>query len=212
MLMNAGQDSVWHCAEPIDELHIFLDPRIVAEVAEEAGAPGLHLIDGVGLIDPGLREISSQLLAELESPGIATRLFADTMARALALQLIRQHSTVRVRDTDRIEMTSRQLRAATDYIDSHIDEELTLESISSAIAMSPFRFARGFRKAAGHSPRQYIIQRRIERAKDLLRASRRGLAEIASLVGFSTQSHFTAMFRRHCGMTPKRYRDAIKAC
>ena len=212
MLMAAGQDSVWHCSDAIDELHVFLDPSILDEVAQEIGARRIELIDGVAIVDPAIREISMQLLAEIERPGMGTRLFADTTARSLALQLIRRRSSARVIDAAHgMFMTARQLRAATDYIESNLGQDLTLANLAAAPAMSPFRFARAFRKATGQSPRQYVITRRVERAKELLRARRRGIADIAQLVGFSTQSHFTAVFHRHCGITPKRFRDSCRS-
>ncbi|MEI8299236.1 MAG: AraC family transcriptional regulator [Pseudomonadota bacterium] len=208
MLMAAGQDSSWHCSTAMDELQVFLDPDVVNEVATEIGVPSYDLIEGVGIVDPVIREISLQLLAEIENPGIGTRLFGDTMARTLALHLLRRHSTAAASAPPRrIDMTARQLRAATDFIESQLDQDLSLESISAASAMSPFRFARAFKKATGQSPLQYVIHRRIDRAKELLRSGDRDLADIANLVGFSTQSHFTAVFRRRCGTTPKRYRD-----
>lgn len=211
MLMAAGQDSVWHCETAVDELQVFLDPGIVDEVAAEIGVPRFDLIEGVGIVDPVIRDLSLQILAEIENPGMGTRLFGDTMARTLALHLLRRHSTAGMAEpARRIEMTARQLRAATDYIESHLDEDLSLESIASAPAMSPFRFARAFKKATGQSPRQYVIHRRIERAKALLRAGDRDLTDIAHGVGFSTQSHFTAVFRRLCGTTPARYRDLCR--
>jgi AraC family transcriptional regulator len=211
MLMAAGQDSVWQCSSAMSELHVFLDPAIVEEVAEEIGSRSFGLIEGVGLVDPAIRDISLQLLAEIERPGIGTQLFADTMARTLALQLLRRHSTARNPEAEpRIEMTSRQLRQAMDHIESHLDLELTLDSISSAAGMSPFRFARAFKKTTGQSPRQFVIARRIDRAKELLRSTHRDLTEVAHMVGFSTQSHFTAVFSRRCGTTPKRYRDSVR--
>ncbi len=212
MLMAAGQDSVWHCATAIDELQVFLDPGVVDEVAAEIGVPRFNLIEGVGIVDPVIRNISLQILAEIESPGMGTRLFGDTIARTLALHLLRRHSTAGVTEAPRrIEMTARQLRAATDYIESHLDEDLSLETIAMAPAMSPFRFARAFKKATGQSPRQYVIHRRIERAKALLRTGDQDLAQIAQRTGFSTQSHFTDVFRRVCGTTPARYRDTCRA-
>lgn len=213
MLMTAGQDSVWHCAAPIDELHVFLDPAIVRDVAREIGRERFELIDGVALVDPAFAELARQLLAEIDGPGVGTRLFADTTALALALHLLRHHSTAGGGRgaPPRLEMTARQLRLATDYIEAHLGEELTLEHLAAAPAMSPFRFARAFKKATGESPRQYVIARRVERAKELLRAGDRELAEIANLVGFATQSHFTTVFRQRCGTTPKRYRDRCRA-
>jgi AraC family transcriptional regulator len=209
MLMSAGQDSSWACSNSMDELLIFLDPVVVTEVAEDAGIASLWLHDGLGLVNPGLQVVASQILSELEAPEVATRLFADTLARTLALHLVRRHSTARPVEARLHQLSPRQLHAATDFIDSFIDHDLSLKSIADAAAISPFRFARGFREALGQSPRQYVITRRIERAKELLKGTDQSLAEIGSQVGFATQSHFTAMFRRRCGMTPKRYRDTI---
>lgn len=211
MIMSAGQDSVWNCSAAIDELHIFLDPGVVNEVAGEIGLPAFRLIDGVGLTDPTLGELTRQILTEIENPGVGTGLFADMMARTLALHLLRRHSTAGAhRFADRIEITPHQLRQSTDYIESHLGEDLTLERIAEAAAMSPFRFARAFRKSMGQSPRQYVIIRRIERAKEMLRGSDRDLSDIANGIGFATQSHFTAVFHKRCGTTPKKYRDLCR--
>ena len=212
MLMAAGQDSAWACPTAIDELLMFLDPAIFDEVAQEVGGENVGLVEGVGIVDPAITDIARQVLAELEQPGLGTRLFADMAARALALAIVRRHSTASGPDiSQRVEMTARQLRLATDYIEAHIDEDLTLESISAVSEMSPFRFARAFRKATGHSPRQYVIARRIERAKLLLRSTDKDIAEIANHVGFSTQSHFTTAFGRRCGTTPRRYRELTRS-
>jgi AraC family transcriptional regulator len=211
MLMSAGQDSTWHCSNAMDELLLFLDPAVVTEVGHEAGVAGASLVDGVGLVSPPLQVLTSQLLRELEEPALGTRLFADTLTRAIALELVRWHSTARVpRSPHGVEMSARQLRAATEFIDAHIDQDLSLDKIAACAAMSPFRFSRGFRKATGQSPWRYVIVRRIERAKDLLRGSNHDLMEVAALTGFSTQSHFTDAFRRLCGTTPKRYRDGMR--
>jgi AraC family transcriptional regulator len=110
----------------------------------------------------------------------------------------------------RLDMTARQLRLATAFIEGHLGEELQLEAIAAAAGMSAFRFARAFKKATGHSPRQYVIGRRIELARELLRGSDDDLTDIAHRVGFATQSHFTSVFRQRCGITPKRFRDGLR--
>jgi len=211
MLMAAGQDSAWACPTAIDELLMFLDPAIIDEAAHEICGHKVGLIEGVGIVDPTITDIARQVLDELEQPGLGTRLFADVAARALALAIVRRHSTASGRNVSpRVEMTARQLRLATDFIETRIDEELTLENISAVADMSPFRFARAFRKATGQSPRQYVIARRIERAKQLLRSTDKDIAEIANHVGFATQSHFTTIFGRRCGTTPRRYRELCR--
>ena len=211
MLMSAGQESEWHCSEHIDELHIFLDPQVVDEAALESVGRKVELIDAVAVVQPTIRGIAMQLLAEIEHPQLGTRLFADIMSRALALELIRHRSTARAPQPGRIPMTARQLKAAIDYVEANLDRDLSLQQLAGACAMSPFRFARAFKMATAQSPRQYVIARRLERAKELLCSGRREIADIANLVGFSTQSHFTAMFQRRCGITPKRFRDSRRS-
>ena len=83
-----------------------------------------------------------------------------------------------------------------------------IESIAAALGMSSFRFARGFKNGTGQSPHQFLVARRIEFAKDLLRSPDRTLADIARVAGFSTQSHFTVVFGQRCKMTPLAYRNA----
>jgi AraC family transcriptional regulator len=212
MIMSAGQASVWQCAEPLDELHILLDPAVVDRMAADIGLAGARLVDGVALVDPVMADIARQLLAELANPGLGTRQFADATADLLALHLLRRHSTAMggAQTAPRLDMTARQLRLATAFVESHLGEELQLEAIAAAAGMSAFRFARAFKKATGHSPRQYVIGRRIELARELLRGSDDDLTDIAHRVGFATQSHFTSVFRQRCGITPKRFRDGLR--
>ena len=101
--------------------------------------------------------------------------------------------------------------AAVDYIESHMGEDLSLDCLAVAAAMSPFRFARAFKNATGRAPRQYVTARRMQRARELLRSPRHDIAEVAYRVGFATQSHFTAVFHRHCGITPRRFRDSRRS-
>jgi AraC-like DNA-binding protein len=72
--------------------------------------------------------------------------------------------------------------------------------------MSPFHFSRLFKLATGESPHAYLTRRRVERAKELLADSSLPLVHVASAVGFQTQGHFTEVFRRHTGTTPRRFR------
>jgi AraC family transcriptional regulator len=152
-----------------------------------------------------------RLLAEIERPELGTRLFADTMARALALELIRRRSTARTPRLPPVHMTARQLKTTIDHIEAHLDQDLSLAHLAAAPAMSPFRFARAFKVATGQSPRQYVIARRLERAKELLRSCPLEIGDIAGIVGFATLSHFSAAFRRHCGISPKRYRESCRS-
>jgi len=211
MIMSAGQDSFWDWTVELDELHLFLDPALLARLAAEIDARPVELIEGIGLMDPTLSELALKISAEIERPDLCTRLYADSLAQLLALQLLRAHSNVRRAPVlERIDLPAHTVRLALEHIEAHLEQDLSLESLAAAVGVSPFRFARGFRQATGTPPHRYLTLRRLERAKELLQAGGLGIAEIAAAVGFATQSHFTTLFRRHCGITPKRYRDGCR--
>jgi AraC family transcriptional regulator len=91
------------------------------------------------------------------------------------------------------------------YIDEHLAESLSLETIAQQIGISQFYFCHLFKQSMGISPYQYLLQQRIERAKHLLLHHPLDIADIALAVGFSNQSHFTRRFKQVVGMTPKRF-------
>lgn len=211
MIMSAHQPSYWAWKGRIEELHIFLDPAAVDEAAAELGDRPVALRDGLGLLDPAILDIALRIQEELRRPGIGGRLFAQAMAHELALHLLRRHSTLVSREAlERLDIPTARLRTVTEYIETHLAEDLSLEAMSSVAGLSTFRFARGFRRALGIPPHQYVIRRRLERARELLQSGDEGIGEVARRVGFATQSHFTAAFTRRCGMSPQRYRIESK--
>lgn len=94
------------------------------------------------------------------------------------------------------------IRRVRDYIDSHLTENMTIETLATTIGLSVYHFARAFKQSTGMPPHEYILRRRVERADQMLHRSELPLSEIAAAVGFSDQSHLARHFRRHTGMTP----------
>jgi AraC-like DNA-binding protein len=88
------------------------------------------------------------------------------------------------------------------YIDSHLAEKLHLEELANLAGFSVHHFARAFRHSVGMSPHHYILQRRLQQAKRMLRETELSVAEIALSAGFSDQSHLTRHFRRLTGLPP----------
>ena len=86
--------------------------------------------------------------------------------------------------------------------------ELRLADLSAVVHMSPYHFARLFKRSTGVPPHQFLLRHRIDEARELLAAQRVPIAEIARSVGFRTPSHFTTTFRRVTGMTPSAYRSS----
>ena len=103
--------------------------------------------------------------------------------------------------------TSSSIQDAIDYIYKNVREPLTLNEIANAISLSPCYLSRLFVKETGTSIKDYILDKKIEKAQNLLKYSDYSSAEISQFLSFSSQSHFTSTFRRLTGMTPKKYKE-----
>jgi AraC family transcriptional regulator len=99
------------------------------------------------------------------------------------------------------------VRRATKFIDANLGQRMGLPKIAAAAGLSTFHFGRLFKQATGLSPHQYLLDRRISVAKDMLRTQRLSVAEIAAELGFYDQSHFSQVFKRNVGMTPRQFTE-----
>ena len=99
-----------------------------------------------------------------------------------------------------------KLQKVLGYIDEKLAEPIGVRELASQVHMSPFHFARRFKQAIGTPPHAYITQVRMERAKRLLSGTNLPLLEVATRVGYRTQAHFTGVFHRYVGTTPRAFR------
>lgn len=212
IIMRAHQENSWEGSGDIDELQIFIDPGMLLEAAAELSDRTFGLVEGIGIRDPMISAVATRLVEELSNPGGSSQLVGDAMAHALTAQLLSRHSNFRpLAALQRIDMPAHKVRAAIEYIEAHLNQGLSIDVIAAAVNMSAFRFARGFKKQTGRSPHQFLLERRVEVAKDLLRATDQKLADIAQSVGFANQSHFATVFRQRCRMTPIAYRALTRS-
>jgi AraC family transcriptional regulator len=103
-------------------------------------------------------------------------------------------------------LSNRRLMRVLAYIDGHIGEPITLANLATTAGLSRMYFARQFRVATGIRPHEYVLRRRIERAQRLLTATSDALVDVALSVGFQTQAHFTTVFKKIVGNTPRQWR------
>ncbi|HML27989.1 MAG TPA: AraC family transcriptional regulator [Hyphomicrobium sp.] len=99
-----------------------------------------------------------------------------------------------------------RVKRVVEYVDAHIADEITLADLAAAAGMSRMYFASQFKVATGMRPQDYVLQKRIERAQHLLLTTAQPLVEVALNVGFQTQAHFTTIFKKIAGNTPRRWR------
>src|SRR5262245_9908004 len=214
-LMPAGSPARVRSSGCKDELHIFLEPGLVGRVAAEAfGLDPARLavppLDGLDL--PQLRAAMSVVDAELTAGGAGGRLAAESLANILAVHLIRHVSAPRQPALRRDGTLPRaRLRAVVGYIEEHLDAGPTLEQMAAIARLSPNYFAWQFKRATGLPPHQYVIARRVERAKQFLQTGGVvSLAEVAAHAGFSDQSQFSHHFKRLIAVTPGQFRTRVR--
>jgi AraC family transcriptional regulator len=110
-------------------------------------------------------------------------------------------------------MAPHKLRKAVAWIDHHLARQeegrVALRAVAKDVGLSYFHFSRAFKQSMGMTLTNYIAERRIERAKELMKETDLAISEIALRLGFSSQSHFTTSFRRLAGVTPRSFRHAM---
>jgi AraC family transcriptional regulator len=199
----------------MDTLNLYLEPGVVARVAAEAfdldpARLTVPPLDGVDL--PHLRAAMGAVDTELMARGPGGPLAAESLANVVAVHLIRHVLTPRQPERGRDGALPRgRLRAVVEYIEEHLDGCPTLAEMAARVGLNPYHFARQFKAATGLPPHQYVILRRVERAKQFLQAGTDlSLAEVAADAGFSDQSQFSHHFKRLVGVTPGQYRTPAR--
>ena len=209
-LVPAGQPVSIDWGNEAECLTLAVEPTLIARAAAESAYAGqLELKEIYDQNDPLIWQIGLALLAESEAQEPIGRLYAESLANTLAFHLFRHYNAGETQAIASVGgLTGRRLRLATDFINAHLADDVTLSEIATVVDLSPFHFARAFKRTTGLTPQQYLMQRRIERAKDLLAKENLPIVEVSAQVGFKNQSHFTTFFRRYTSMTPKVWRNA----
>ena len=166
-----------------------------------------------GFRDPLIEQIAWSIRAEMLDPAPAGKMLVETLISALGVHVLRHHSNLESASVSlpvaRGALDLRRLRRVKDFIDTHLGKDLTIETLANEACLSPFHFARAFKAATGMAPHSYLTDRRIEKAKSWI-SEGRPLAEIAYLLGFSSQAYFTKWFKRLVGATPGAYREGCR--
>jgi AraC family transcriptional regulator len=207
VLVPAGQPTYWRWPtnSSTSNLGIYLQPELVAQTARSAdlNPDRIELMDCFSQSDPHLHQIAMMLLAELRSGGIMGELYVESLTQVLVIHLLRHYSVFQPKIADLYSLPPRRLARAIDYIRAHLDSDLSMVQIANSVNTSPTYFASLFKQATGISLHQYVIKQRVERAKLLLETTDLPIADIASQVGFASQSHLTRHCKNFTGMTPR---------
>ncbi|NEQ53656.1 MAG: helix-turn-helix transcriptional regulator [Leptolyngbya sp. SIO3F4] len=199
--IEADHDYHYNCLQLKSE-------AISQSVSEVFDTRQFDLSPQFGLTDPLLESILRHFAQEVTTDSSLDRLYVDSLSNTLFVHLLQRYATRKTELPEYRDGLSRyQLRRAIGYIESHLEQDIKLADIAGLLGMSQYYFCRLFRQSMGVSPYKYVTQKRIERAKRLLRQSQQmSIAEIALDCGFTNQSALCKHFRKLTGTTPKAYR------
>jgi AraC family transcriptional regulator len=192
-------------------LQIYLRQSIYDSVVSEmygCDPAAAAIVPRFAMTDPLLEQLAVAIHTALRDGTAEDGLYIDSLAQMIAAHLARFHSTrsrpVRVSSPGGI--PGWRMRRLIAYIEEHLEGNLSLEAMAAQVDLSPLYLARAFKAAIGQSPHQYVLARRLERAKDLLRNTDTPIVDVALSSGFSSQSHLSNWFVRLVGVSPALYR------
>lgn len=211
-LLPAGHESRWHIGGPLRMFHLYIDPDMLAYralTAFDIDPRHIDLMDLTFSDDPSTAMIVRGGVLPLDWAEKSDRLALDSACHLLIHHMLRHHSRRAAQTVVRGGLSPSTRRRSVDYIEAHLDQPLTLDQLACEAGLSTFHFAKMFRLSFGMPPHRYVAERRVERARHLLKSGDGSLAQIALACGYASQSHFTKAFKAAAGTTPGNWRNAL---
>jgi len=209
-IIPPGTPSRWELREKDTSFIVKVPMTFLNLAADESGVDParVEIVNRFQMRDPQLEHIGWALKAEMDAGCRSGRLYLDSLATAMAACLLDRHSSVS-RPTRVLNrgMAGHRLRQVLSYIEDHLGRELSLREIAGVAGVSVSHCNAAFRKAVGVPVHQYVIQRRVDRAKTLLGEGSLSIGQIAVETGFAHQSHLAYHVRRLLGVSPLSLRE-----
>ncbi|HEX8175487.1 MAG TPA: AraC family transcriptional regulator [Pyrinomonadaceae bacterium] len=162
--------------------------------------------------DERLAQLARDLTGELMEEEAGQDVVITAQVEQALVHLLRHHANVRRSDElelSRVGLVDRRIRRAVEMMHAHMDRDLSVEELASAAYLSPFHFARLFKKLTGASPHAYLASLRVQQAQQLLAETDLSISELSARVGYSSPSHFSKAFRQATGLTPRAFRASL---
>lgn len=203
-VVPAGASTRWILSRPAASLLLRLSPAMLRDAAEALGmhARGDALAPAIHLRDAQVERIGWMMKAEARDGHPGGRLFADSLASALATRLLALESRRPAPVAEPLNaLPAWRLRQVLDYIEAHLDQDLTLAELAETAGFSVSHFKSLFKRTVGMPAHQFVLRRRVARAQAHLREGRMSRTQIALETGFAHPSHMVRCLRRFAAET-----------
>jgi AraC family transcriptional regulator len=208
-IIPAGLPASWEMKQRDMALVIGLEPELMRVAAEELDADPdrVQIRSKFQARDARIEHIAWALKAEMESGYPGGSLYLNSLATAMATQVISRHSSLPIAVETRVGLSSRKLKQMLSFIEDNLGTDVSLQAIAEVAGLSVSHCKVLFRRAVGVPIHQYVIRRRVERAAFLLRKGSMAVSEVALVTGFAHQSHLASHIKRVLGVSPKELKE-----
>ncbi len=196
----------WDIGGEVHSRSLHLSSRFFDGVADYTKPAHPELPFRCGVQDPLIAAVMGTLEREVRAPSQTGSLYADSVADTLALHLISTHAADTRPTAFQGGLSNRLLRRSLERLEASIVGGVSLQELADEAELSRTYFADAFRRATGVAPHRYLTERRLERARELLRNTAKPISEVALQCGFSSQAHLSTSFRASYGLSPRRFR------
>lgn len=165
--------------------------------------------------DDRLARTAQSLADELTEEEAGQKVVVQSFVEQVVVHLLRRYANVRHApelELSRVGLVDRRVRRAVELMHAHLDQDLPVEELAAAAYLSPFHFARLFKKVTGASPHAYLAALRMAQAERLLAETDLSITEVGGRVGYGSSSHFAKAFRQVTGLAPRAFRTAVIRC
>lgn len=206
-LLPQGTVDEVNWAGPTQRIAVAINSRLLTNALEETGhGKDIELTEHWDLIDRHISVLLSEMIADLEEGSPAGAIYGESLANTLAVYLLKRYSMQRITPVlYKGGLPANRLKRVLDYIADNLETNINLSKLAAIANMSPHYFSELFKQSTGRSPHNYVLLRRIERAKQQLRNPKRSIIDVGLEAGFQNPSHFARMFRKIEGTTPSRF-------
>jgi len=210
-VVPANQPHRISCQGSSDMVTLSLDLAFLNERTREAFGAEREVVERYAAADPFLRGVGNMLRTAFRALRAPSAAYLESLAGVIAIHVAANYDRRETATVACSGLAPHKLQRALAYIEEKLAEAIRVRELADAVHMSPYHFARMFKLATGQPPHVYITSQRMDQAKNLLGNSDLSLVEIAASVGYQTQAHFTGVFHKHVGTTPRAFRLSCRA-
>jgi len=211
-LLTRSEQSHWYWTECIDVTHTYLSEALMSRVAADVmgrTVAEVRLHDLLREQDPVVTGIVDAITGEAQQQGLGGAMYAEALALQLSVHLLRKYASVTYRDSGPVgPLSPGRLRRLEEFVETHLHEAISIEQMAEVAGLGVWTFTRHFRATVGRAPHEFVLDRRIDRARRLLAQGSMAIKEVAAACGFADQAHLTRVFRARLGTTPARLKKA----